>query len=89
MTVPGWVRRFRWLMTAVVVGAGVLAVVFWWPAPAQQGLPPTRVGQQVANELGVSVLAPTDRVGIISALGPGQTPIIDNGGSWLRLHPEG
>jgi hypothetical protein len=47
------------------------------------------VGQQVADELGVPVLAPSDRVGTIPALGPGQTPIIDNEGFWQWLYPQG
>ncbi|MFE4972105.1 RHS repeat-associated core domain-containing protein [Kitasatospora sp. NPDC056651] len=47
------------------------------------------VGQQVANELGVYVLAPSDRVGTIAALGRGQTPVIDNEGVWMWLRPSG
>ncbi|TDC78965.1 DUF6531 domain-containing protein [Streptomyces hainanensis] len=45
------------------------------------------IAQQVANELGVTVRAPTDRVGTQPALGPGQTPVIDNNGSWRIFLP--
>lgn len=47
------------------------------------------VGQQVADELNVPVLAPTDRVGTSPLLGPGQEPLVDNGGGWVVLHPRG
>ncbi|MEW1552198.1 ricin-type beta-trefoil lectin domain protein, partial [Streptomyces tsukubensis] len=47
------------------------------------------VAQQVADELGVPVLAPTDRVGTDSALGPGQVPQIDGGGVWKLIRPRG
>ena len=45
------------------------------------------VGQQVADELGVSVLAPNDRVGTMPALGPGQEPLVDNNAGWTPLRP--
>jgi hypothetical protein len=45
------------------------------------------VGQQFADEMGVPVLAPTDRVGTSSILGPGQDPIIENAGEWAWLYP--
>jgi hypothetical protein len=45
------------------------------------------VGQQVADELGVPVLAPTNRVGTFPSRGPGQEPFIDGGGTWVQLHP--
>ncbi|GAB1695070.1 LamG-like jellyroll fold domain-containing protein [Krasilnikovia sp. M28-CT-15] len=45
------------------------------------------VGQQVADELNVPVLAPTDRVGTNPLLGRGQDPVVDNGGDWVTLHP--
>jgi hypothetical protein len=45
------------------------------------------IAQQVANELGVTVRAPTDMVGTRPALGPGQTPVIANNGSWRTFLP--
>ena len=47
------------------------------------------VGQQVADELNVPVLAPTDRVGTNPLRGPGQNPLVDNGGGWVTLRPRG
>lgn len=45
------------------------------------------VGQQVADELNVSVLAPTEKVGTVPAYGQGQDPVIDKGGTWVILTP--
>ncbi|MEU1827241.1 putative T7SS-secreted protein [Streptomyces abikoensis] len=45
------------------------------------------VAQQIANELGVTVRAPTNRVGTDSALGPGQVPQIADGGYWRIFLP--
>ncbi|MFI6164720.1 LamG-like jellyroll fold domain-containing protein [Micromonospora haikouensis] len=47
------------------------------------------VGQQVADELNVPILAPTDRVGTNPLRGPGQEPLVDNGGGWVTLRPRG
>ena len=47
------------------------------------------VAQQFADEMGVPVLAPTDQVGTIPALGTGQTPLINNGGTWELFMPQG
>ncbi|GAA3619464.1 hypothetical protein GCM10023079_06370 [Streptomyces chitinivorans] len=47
------------------------------------------VAQQVADELGVPVLAPTDRVGTNRDLGQGQVPQIDRGGVWKLIRPRG
>ncbi|MFR9756986.1 RHS repeat-associated core domain-containing protein, partial [Streptomyces sp. TR06-5] len=45
------------------------------------------IAQQVANEMGVTVLAPTDMVGTAPALGAGQEPRIANGGYWRKFLP--
>ncbi|MFJ9703329.1 putative T7SS-secreted protein [Streptomyces fradiae] len=45
------------------------------------------IAQQIANELGVTVRAPTDRVGTDSSLGRGQDPRIDNDGYWRVFIP--
>jgi RHS repeat-associated protein len=45
------------------------------------------IAQQIANEMGVTVRAPTDRVGTSPLLGPGQIPQIDNGGYWRTFLP--
>ncbi|MHC5903060.1 putative T7SS-secreted protein [Streptomyces sp. S6] len=45
------------------------------------------IGQQIANELGVTVRAPTDRVGTNPVLGSGQVPRIDGGGYWRIFLP--
>ncbi|MFD0269357.1 RHS repeat-associated core domain-containing protein [Streptomyces sp. NPDC127106] len=45
------------------------------------------IAQRIANELGTTVRAPTDRVGTNPALGPGQTPQIDKGGYWRVFLP--
>lgn len=45
------------------------------------------IAQQIANEMGTTVRAPTDRVGTNPVLGPGQTPQIDNGGYWRTFLP--
>jgi hypothetical protein len=43
--------------------------------------------QAVANELGVPVMAPTNKVGVSSRLGPGQKPTIFDGGYWRTFLP--
>lgn len=43
--------------------------------------------QRIANELGTTVRAPTDRAGTNSLLGPGQVPQVDNGGYWRVFLP--
>lgn len=43
--------------------------------------------QQVANRLGVPVLAPTDRVGVSSKANLPQVPTIDRGGRWRLFLP--
>ncbi|MDN3292618.1 RHS repeat-associated core domain-containing protein [Streptomyces ficellus] len=45
------------------------------------------IAQQIANEMGVTVRAPTDRVGTNPLLGTGQIPQIDNGGYWRTFLP--
>ncbi|MDH6539431.1 putative T7SS-secreted protein [Streptomyces sp. SPB4] len=43
--------------------------------------------QSVANQLGVPVLAPTNKVGVSQALGAGQNPEIFGGGYWRTFLP--
>ncbi|MFB7957156.1 hypothetical protein ACFYXP_18790, partial [Streptomyces sp. NPDC002466] len=43
--------------------------------------------QAIANELGVPVKAPTNKVGVSGRLGPGQTPTIFGGGYWRTFLP--
>lgn len=43
--------------------------------------------QAVANELGVPVMAPTNKVGVNTKLGPSQTPKIFGGGYWRTFLP--
>ncbi|WP_236243943.1 putative T7SS-secreted protein [Streptomyces sp. CC210A] len=45
------------------------------------------IAQQIANELGVTVRAPTDMVGTNRRLGAGQTPQIANDGYWRVFLP--
>ncbi|MFI7276934.1 DUF6531 domain-containing protein [Streptomyces sp. NPDC049879] len=45
------------------------------------------IAQQVANELGVTVQAPTNAVGTDRLLGPGQTPTIAEDGYWRTFLP--
>ncbi|MCX4664857.1 putative T7SS-secreted protein [Streptomyces uncialis] len=45
------------------------------------------IAQQLANELGVTVRAPTDMVGTNPVLGPGQAPQIANNGNWRVFLP--
>ncbi|MFE7115106.1 RHS repeat-associated core domain-containing protein, partial [Streptomyces sp. NPDC057654] len=45
------------------------------------------IAQQVANELGVTVTAPTNKVGTNPRLGPGQTPQIADSGYWRTFLP--
>ncbi|MFI6056355.1 hypothetical protein ACIBCO_40650 [Streptomyces violascens] len=49
--------------------------------------PELPLGQSVANELGVPVYAPTDRVGTDTTLGFNQTPVIDRNGYWRIYLP--
>ncbi|MFJ9887545.1 hypothetical protein ACIQRW_16975 [Streptomyces sp. NPDC091287] len=43
--------------------------------------------QAIANELGVPVTAPTNKVGVSSKFGPGQVPTIFGGGYWRIFLP--
>ncbi len=45
------------------------------------------IAQQVANELGVTVTAPTNKVGTNPVLGPGQIPRIADSGYWRTFLP--
>ena len=53
-------------------------------APEAGELPPA---QLVANQLGVPVRAPTNKVGVRTGRGPGQTPQIFGGGYWRTFLP--
>jgi hypothetical protein len=43
--------------------------------------------QEVANQLGVPVLAPTNKVGTLRYGGPNQIPTISSGGYWRTFLP--
>ncbi|MER7557648.1 hypothetical protein ABTZ46_11935 [Nocardioides sp. NPDC126508] len=45
------------------------------------------VWQQIANEMGVIVRAPTNKVGTNPMLGPGQSPVIADDGYWRTFLP--
>ncbi|MFF2012310.1 hypothetical protein ACFVWY_24945, partial [Streptomyces sp. NPDC058195] len=45
-------------------------------------------GQAVANELGVTVMAPTNKVGVNRKLGPNQVPKIFDEGYWETFYPK-
>lgn len=51
------------------------------------GLDELPAAQRVANQLGVPVMAPTDKVGIYRNLPPGQTSKVFNGGYWRIFLP--
>lgn len=55
-----------------------------YAAPNSVELP---LAQRVANDLGVPVYAPTNKVGTSPNLGPGQTPQIGNDGYWRIFLP--
>ncbi|MFJ5111199.1 hypothetical protein ACIQAD_11200 [Streptomyces sp. NPDC088551] len=55
-----------------------------YAAPNSVELP---LAQRVANDLGVPVTAPTNKVGTSPELGPGQTPQIGNNGYWRTFLP--
>ncbi|MEU0394522.1 hypothetical protein ABZ208_17440 [Streptomyces sp. NPDC006208] len=55
-----------------------------YAAPNSVELP---LAQRVANDLGVPVYAPTNKVGTSPDLGPGQTPQIGNNGYWRTFLP--
>ncbi len=45
------------------------------------------LGQVLANDLGVEVKAPSDRIGTARDAGPGQQPVIDHEGEWITFQP--
>ncbi|EFL15240.1 predicted protein [Streptomyces sp. C] len=51
------------------------------------GVAEVPAAQSIANQLGVPVLAPTNKVGVSQALGAGQTPEIFGGGYWRIFLP--
>ncbi|AKG41407.1 YD repeat protein [Streptomyces xiamenensis] len=51
------------------------------------GATSSRIGQQIADEMGVTVQAPTNRVGTNRYGGTGQTPVIAEGGYWRIYLP--
>ncbi|MFH9609653.1 hypothetical protein ACH4K1_19295, partial [Streptomyces sp. NPDC017448] len=54
---------------------------------ASKGALDIPAAQAIANELGVPVSAPTNKVGVSSRLGPGQVPVIFGGGYWRIFLP--
>ncbi|CAM5525384.1 hypothetical protein SXANM310S_00324 [Streptomyces xanthochromogenes] len=52
-----------------------------------EGVIDVPAAQSVANQLGVPVMAPTNKVGVQPLLGPGQTPQIFGNGYWRTFLP--
>ncbi|GHC74441.1 hypothetical protein [Streptomyces cinnamoneus] len=53
----------------------------------KEGISDIPAAQQVANDLGVPVMAPTDEVGIYPSRGKGQVPEVQNDGYWRTFLP--
>ncbi|WP_329460911.1 hypothetical protein [Streptomyces sp. NBC_01431] len=53
----------------------------------RDGITDIPAAQQLANELGVPVMAPTDEVGIYPSRPKGQSPEVQNGGYWRIFLP--
>ena len=53
----------------------------------RDGMADIPAAQQLANELGVPVMAPTDEVGIYPSRPKGQEPEVQNGGYWRTFLP--
>ncbi|OLZ68591.1 hypothetical protein AV521_20845 [Streptomyces sp. IMTB 2501] len=53
----------------------------------RDGIADIPAAQQLANELGVPVMAPTDEVGIYPSRPKGQEPEVQNGGYWRTFLP--
>ncbi|MFI6474106.1 hypothetical protein ACIBL5_28040 [Streptomyces sp. NPDC050516] len=53
----------------------------------RDGITDIPAAQQLANELGVPVMAPTDEVGIYPSRPKGQVPEVQNGGYWRTFLP--
>ncbi|GAB7061116.1 hypothetical protein JCM12681A_28260 [Streptomyces mexicanus] len=53
----------------------------------RDGIADVPAAQQLANELGVPVMAPTDEVGIYPSRPKGQEPEVQNGGYWRIFLP--
>ncbi|MFF4159450.1 hypothetical protein [Streptomyces sp. NPDC001678] len=53
----------------------------------REGVSDIPAAQQVANDLGVPVMAPTDEVGIYPSRGKGQVPEVQNEGYWRTFLP--
>lgn len=66
---------------------GPVRLVSCHTGTAAKGASDNPAAQAIANELGVPVMAPTNKVGVSSRLGPGQTPVIFDGGYWRTFLP--
>ncbi|WP_257895041.1 hypothetical protein [Streptomyces anulatus] len=66
---------------------GPVRLVSCHTGTASDGALDIPAAQAVANELGVPVTAPTNKVGVSSRLGPGQVPVIFDGGYWRTFLP--
>ncbi|MEU5903294.1 WXG100 family type VII secretion target [Micromonospora sp. NPDC047467] len=66
---------------------GPLRLVSCYAGAVNPGIDAAPLGQQVADELGVSVLAPTARVGTQRWASEPQPPVIESGGTWEVFVP--
>ncbi|MGC4866230.1 WXG100 family type VII secretion target [Micromonospora sp. DT53] len=66
---------------------GSLRLVSCYAGTVKPDLDAAPLGQQVADELGVSVLAPTARVGTQRWATEPQPPVVESGGSWKVFIP--
>ncbi|GHA94146.1 MULTISPECIES: hypothetical protein [Streptomyces] len=68
-------------------GGGPVRLVSCHTGTVAEGALDVPAAQSIANELGVPVMAPTNKVGVSIRLGPGQTPTIFDGGYWRTFLP--
>ncbi|MFI6769466.1 WXG100 family type VII secretion target [Streptomyces sp. NPDC050355] len=66
---------------------GPVRLVSCHSGTAGEGVSVAPGAQQVANELGVPVMAPTNKVGVMRGAGAGQEPIIFGDGYWRTFLP--
>ncbi|WP_406013171.1 hypothetical protein OG520_12070 [Streptomyces sp. NBC_00984] len=66
---------------------GPVRLVSCHTGTAGEGVLDIPAAQAVANELGVPVMAPTNKVGVNTKLGPNQIPKIFGGGYWRTFLP--